>query len=224
MDHVTDDQLYPLFYALVRHKKGEKRIAKLKLGTELSRCLNGLPDKHFEQAPGLDDMLSAEEIRRIVTHATECNECAIKVLEDGAAAKRKKTEADLAADEKRREDKERKLKIKFFVSLAYGSACVVGAREASVRHNLILLEKAKEQGLAVGRRSGPEIHPLQILFVVLICVAAWGLAECWQIATTLWIDFTKAKRAVPVIGKAWAERSERKKQEWLEAQRDRERQ
>ena len=66
MEHLTDEQLYPLFYALIRHKSGEKRISKLTLDASLGKCLNGLPNNRFDRAPGQEDILSADQVRQFV--------------------------------------------------------------------------------------------------------------------------------------------------------------
>ena len=45
-------------------------------------------------------------------------------------------------------------------------------------------------------------------FMALLLFAAWFLAEAWVDARTLgWFDMTSWKRAVPVVGKKWAEKS-----------------
>ena len=226
MEHLTDEQLYPLFYALIRHKSGEKRISKLTLDASLGKCLNGLPNNRFDRAPGQEDILSADQVRQFVQHAGECKDCMIMLLEDGAAAKRKKTAEDLGREKKKRDSKLRKLTIKFFFSLTYGVGSFIVAKLALEKYHLDQLAKIAKDKQQLKSPFDPTggLDPLQILALLLIFVAAWGLAECWRIATTLWIDFDKAKRAVPVIGKAWAERSKRKRDEWEEHERKKEQQ
>ncbi len=224
MEHVTEAQLYPLFYALVRHKAGEKRISKLQLDPELGRCVNGLPVERYATMPAEGDTLTSQEVRDIVKHAESCNECAILVLEDGAAAKRRRTEAELAKEKMARKSRDRKMVIKFFISLTYGIGCVIGANLASTKYQLIMLAERAKEGTTFKPLYDPSggVHPLQILFVVLIFIAAWGLAECWHIANALWIDFDKFKGAVPVIGKAWQAKSRAKREQFQQAERDRE--
>jgi hypothetical protein len=66
----------------------------------------------------------------------------------------------------------------------------------------------------VGKKTAAfQLDPLQILAFSMVFIGAWGLVQCWTIANEVWIDWSKAKEAVPVIGKSWAEKGRKKKAE-----------
>lgn len=60
------------------------------------------------------------------------------------------------------------------------------------------------------REKGREIDPVMLGGIALVVVAAFLIADAYTIARELWIDFSRWKAAVPVIGKKWVERDKRR--------------
>lgn len=141
-------------------------------------------------------------------HAFGCNACRCLLIEDGPDARLPLTEDQVVKVQEDADEKRAALKVKFFIDLTIGTGFFFGAFATM---QVINNKKFADNGETTLRAAGPaEIDPLYILFVALILVSSWFLAEAYSISRELWVDFTAWKRAVPVVGKAWADKSKNK--------------
>ncbi len=211
--HVLAAQLYPLMHALhIRPpptRKGEEE------DSELSRLIGALPER-FARPPAQKQRLTPENVRKLLDHTAECRECRIKVFEDGPGCQSPKTESELAAEESVSERERRAMVKQFWVGMGAGIPAFVGAQFTinAWRNNQPKPIESEQGALEPDPIHGGarQIDPLLILFVLLILICSFGLTASWQAARTLWLDFTAWKRAVPVIGRRWAEASAEKEQ------------
>ena len=213
MAHLKKEQLYSLYHSLQRHHDGDSPIDGLEIDKALTKVLRKLSRERGPLQPKLDRPLHPGQIKRILAHTKECQKCQILVYEDGPYATRPKSEEEKMAEEVAEQVELRRLSRKFFISTGVGVASFIGANVSIVKYRKIVRDSIPDTGPMVGNPNrGIEIHPLQLLFFALIVVAAFTLAEAWRIGNLLWLDWTRAKEAVPVIGKRWAARSRRKKE------------
>ncbi|HBP17765.1 MAG TPA: hypothetical protein DEA08_08225 [Planctomycetes bacterium] len=161
----------------------------------------------FKRPFAAEFQLGPETADAYWAHALQCVSCKGMLIEDGPDARPPKTEGEIAAETQKAEDKVTKLKIKFAISLTVGLVFFSGAF-ATITH--IRNKQYAPKPEQVLTQVKQEIDPLYFLFAILIFVASWFLAEAYGIARELWVDFTAWKRAVPVIGKKWAEKSKNK--------------
>lgn len=161
----------------------------------------------FKQPFAPEFHLGPETADAYWAHALQCVSCKMMLIEDGPDSRPPKTEGEIAAETQKAEDKVAKLKIKFAISLTVGLVFFSGAF-ATITH--IRNKQYAPKPEQVLTQVKQEIDPLYFLFAILIFVASWFLAEAYGIARELWVDFTAWKRAVPVIGKKWAEKSKTK--------------
>jgi hypothetical protein len=176
---------------------------------ELVRLRADLEEAERYKTPPLPEHLLGEETAaRYWAHMPGCPTCRCQLIEDSPSARPPKTEAELEAEAVVAVEKEEGMRWKFALDLTLGLAFFGGAF-ATINYirNKNYNPDMQSSIQAVGKT---EIDPLYILFVVLILLASWFLAEAYGIAKELWIDFTAWKRAVPVVGKAWADKSKKK--------------
>ena len=109
----------------------------------------------------------------------------------------------------------------FWVHLGYGVPAFFAARYVN-NLRLAKIQKARQGGPKIQgvNQAKFAIDPLWILIGMFILFATIGLAEAWRIANELWIDWSRAKEAVPVVGKAWAEKGRKQKDAEKKARRD----
>lgn len=151
-------------------------------------------------------------VKEIIKNLNSNENLQILIYEEGPSSKRKLSKEELAAAEDEEEQRIRALKQKFFISVGYSIPCLIGGR---MLYQTYLGKKPKassENQFKAVNQAKFAIDPLLIGAGALILVAAWGLVQCWEIANEVWLDWTKAKEAVPFIGKAWAEKSRKAKE------------
>jgi hypothetical protein len=207
-EHVQPDQLFALMWANRDNappKEGEGADA------ELARMFSVDMDERFEKPLRPEQQLGPQTATRLWEHALTCPTCRMLILEDGPGSRPPRTKAEIQKEVVDKDAQRRSQKIKFFTNITVGTAAFMGAfwcMQTINNKNLTGPEGAQLVGI------GPkEIDPLWYAFVVLILIASWFLAEAYVLAKDLWLDFTAWKRAVPVIGKRWAERDKRREQE-----------
>lgn len=211
--HVKNEQLYPLFHLLSLHQQKKKSLAGLPdFPDELQKTLERLDHYRFEKEPAEEHAVKPERVKEIVGHLNSCENCQIMVYEDGPTSKRTLSKEEIAAESDKEEERIRKLKQKFFISVGYSVPSLIGGR---MLYQTYLGKKPKASAVnefkAVNQAKFT-MDPLLIGAGALILVAAWGLVQCWEIANEVWLDWSKAKEAVPFIGKAWAEKSRKAKE------------
>lgn len=210
MAHVDKEQLYPFFYALGQHVSGAAPIEGVKLDDELARTAERLPKRRFSKPPAEEHVLDAATLKSMAKHAEKCKACRLIVLEEGPHVDRQLGQTELAELARQKLDEEAHLSKRFFFSLTYGVGFFVGAFYV---RTLIRNAAAPSNETTIGSVSELPFNPLWIVFGFLIVVAAWGLADSWVIANRLWLDWSRAQKALPVIGEKWAARSARKRKE-----------
>lgn len=213
MAHVDSKDLYALYYALLQHRSGSEAIAGLTLDQEVSDALGRTKADRFRQPPHASHALTHEEVIKQVRHATKCHDCKLIVLEEGPYAERIKSAEDLREEDARRALEESRLTRRFCIALVYSVVCFAGAQWARGVYLASKVVQPTDSGPTVTAVNDQalKIHPMLIVFAILIGITAWGLADAWTIANNLWLDWTRAKEAVPLIGKKWAARSRAKK-------------
>lgn len=202
--HIPPAQLFALVWALKdRPPPAEGEGAD----PELARALRDLPDA-YQPPLALEHRLGPETVERLLAHTKACKDCRMLLLEDGPGSRPPRTEADLA-EEVRLKDAERQRKVKRFWSEAAGGTAAFVA--AQVVFSIFRQRNAPEQRtdqatLQQDQRDKAKkpIDPFLLGGIGLCVVAAFLLADAYTIARELWIDFTRWKRAVPIIGKRWA--------------------
>jgi len=220
MTHVKADDLYAIFYELARHHAGEASLGELPEDEELDGVIRRLRRDSYRVAPAPEHALKSGAIKSWIVHAVGCAECRNLICEDGPEAKRLASAGEIKADKETEAAELEGMKRMFFINLGVGTVSFFGANVAINEYRKLKPRKAEN---ATAEMRGVNqtkfaFHPLQITFGVLVLIAAWCIAESWRLAHILWVDWTKAKEAVPFIGKAWGERS-RKRQEAEEAER-----
>ncbi|MGE3164150.1 MAG: hypothetical protein AB7O52_04550 [Planctomycetota bacterium] len=213
MAHVDPQDLYALYHRLFQHRQGAAPIAGLTIDSELTGVLDRTKADRFRRPPHESHALSPDELVKLVRHVSKCPECKLVVFEEGPYAERRKSDDDLREEVAARIEEEGRLTRKFFISVAYAVICFVGAQWAISMWRASKGKPVPQDGatLTAIDDQGLRIHPMLIVAGFLILIAAWGLAEAWGIANHLWLDWTRAKEAVPFVGKKWAARGRAKK-------------
>lgn len=202
-EHIRPEQLFALIWARREQAPPDEGDGA---DPELARLFRDLGERYREPlAPEL--RLGPETVERWWAHAGECEDCRMRILEDGPDAKPPQTQAEKAAVVRRAEDQRAAEVRKFWVDLVIGSAAFFGAYGCMYKiraKQFAEREEVQEGALKRDPSEGKPIDPLWYGFMGGILVAAWFLAEAYTIARKLWIDFTAWKRAVPIVGKRWA--------------------
>jgi hypothetical protein len=209
--HIQPAQLFALTWALKdRPPPAEGEGAD----PELARALRDLPDAY--QAPlGIEHRLGPETVDRLLAHTRTCKDCRMLLIEDGPGSRPPRTQADLA-EEVRLKDEERHRKVvRFWAEAAGGGLTFVGAQVVFMIWRKRQAAGRDETGAStlqqdVRDKPKREIDPFMFGGIALCVVAAFLLADAYTIARELWIDFSRWKRAVPIIGKKWAEGEKKK--------------
>ncbi len=209
-EHLRDDQLFAVMHALA--EAPPPAAGEDGADAELARVLGRL-DVVFRQPMAPEHRLGPETLARLVAHGRACPGCRMRLLEDGPEARPPRTRAEVE-DEARSAEEERRAKVRrFWTNLALGVPAFFGAQYV---FGLWREKRDARTGVEDGalqldpRDKAKGIDPLLVGAMALVLVASWFLAEAYVIARTLWIDFSAWKRAVPVIGKKWAERDKRR--------------
>lgn len=212
-EHLRPQQLFPLMWAIKdRPPPAEGEGADV----ELARALRDLPDAYQAPLP-VDHRLGPDTVERLMQHTRACKQCRMMLLEDGPGSRLPRTQGDIAAEATRREE-ERQQKVKrFWIGATGGVASFVAGQivfDVWRDKHRVVADTATE-ALKIDPRDKParEIDPLMLGGIALIIVAAVLITDAYMIARELWIDFTRWKRAVPLIGKAWAARDANKGQD-----------
>ncbi|MGE0707185.1 MAG: hypothetical protein AB7N76_16770 [Planctomycetota bacterium] len=210
---VPPEHLFALLWAKREElpRAGDELPEGQTLDAELARLRADLDESERYKKPlPAEFQLGPETLASYWEHVQGCAACRCTLIEDGPTARPPKTEAEAAAEEQREVEKEESLKWKFGVDLTVGLIAFGGAFFTInyIRHKeYATIDQAQS---TIGALQEKQIDPLYLLFAVLILVASWFLAEAYGIARELWVDFTPWKRAVPLIGKKWAEKSGKK--------------
>lgn len=205
-EHLRPEQLFALVWAIKdRPPPAEGEGADV----ELARALRDLPDAY--QAPlALDHQLGPETVARLMEHTRQCKPCRMTLLEDGPGSRLPRTQGDIAAEASRKEEARQAQVKRFWIGATGGVASFVAGQIVFDvwRDKHRQAPDTAEATLKLDPRDKParEIDPLMLGGIALIIVAAILLTDAYMIARELWIDFTRWKRAVPIIGKKWAAR------------------
>lgn len=204
-EHLTQEQLFPLLWAIK-----DRQIPREGEGAdpELAKALGRLSEA-FQEELGAAHRLGPETVERLLAHTKSCPDCRMKLIEDAPDARPPRSRADAAAEVTRLEN-ERAARVKrFWVSGGIGLVTFIGGQvifgvwHHRNREEVTKTEVARlESGAPKPQRP---IDPLIFLGIAVTAVAAFAIADAYVIARELWIDFTRWKRAVPIIGKKWAE-------------------
>jgi hypothetical protein len=205
-DHIARPQLYPLVWAIKdRPPPREGEGADPELARSLSHLAEGY---QRELAP--EHRLGPETVDRLLAHTKVCSDCRMMLLEDGPDAAPPRTAADAAAETARKEA-ERQAKVRrFYAGAAIGLACFIGFQVLVGIINRRAPREPGSDGTAAMQvdprdKAKKEIDPLWYASILLVIGFAVCTADAYMIARELWIDFSRWKRAVPIIGKKWAE-------------------
>ena len=184
----------------------------LEIDAELLKVLKRVPRGRFQEPPASEHTLAPDVVRQAIGHSQKCEKCQILLCEAGPFATRPKTQQEIVGEEEAQATEARRLTWRFYIVTVLGVAAFMGMQSAmSAWFNLGKDPDAVPQSTAqLQAVDTPGFHPLQLLIVALLVTAAFLFAEAWRIANLLWLDWTKAKEAVPFIGKRWAERSRRR--------------
>jgi len=199
VEHIRPEQLFALVWA-------HRDQAPPEDDPEMARMFRDLDERYRGPlAPEL--RLGPETAASWWAHAGQCQDCRMRILEDGPDARPPRTSAEVAADAQRAEDQRNAEVRRFWVDLVVGTAAFSGAYACIYKIRAKQFAEREQQGDGVLKRDprdmAKQIDPLWYGFMGGILVAAWFLAEAYTIARKLWIDFTAWKRAVPIIGKRW---------------------
>ncbi|MCO5165188.1 MAG: hypothetical protein M9894_02315 [Planctomycetes bacterium] len=210
-EHLRDDQLFALMWAIKdRPPPAEGEGAD----PELARAMRSLSDA-YEAPLAVEHRLGPETVARLMAHTTACKPCRMKLLEDAPGAGAPRTQSDIVAEAQRKEDARRRLVVRFWLGASGGLVTFVAAQFVFQLWRDRQRVEAPE-GTTLQRDPSEktrEIDPLIFGGMALVLVAAFLIADAYTIARELWIDFTRWKQAVPVIGKAWAARDKRRQQD-----------
>ncbi|MBL4844884.1 MAG: hypothetical protein JKY65_05095 [Planctomycetes bacterium] len=204
--HVDSAHVFALLYVqreLLPTGEEEEEFDK-----ELARLRQDIEDSDRYKEPLPEELrLGPDTVARYWAHAWDCTLCRCLLLEDGPGARPPQTQSEkvslaLAEDERRQ-----KLKIKFAIDCVLGTGFFIGSTVV-INH---MRAKKPDDDAGPQLASGQfQIDPMAFLFMGLILVASWFLAEAYGIAKELWIDFSAWKKAVPLVGKAWHAKGKKK--------------
>ncbi len=217
-EHLSAGQLYPILYVLKGRpppSEGEGAYP------ELASLVKTLPDR-FLELPPKEEQLTRKQVERAVDHIRDCRPCNVMVFEDGPASKPPKTKEEIAKEESVAEKRRREKVKQFWVFGGFGSAGIISSQVVAY-----IWQNKDVEGVAgdvdileTNQQLDRKIDPLLFLFVILVLIGSVGVAYAYTLARELgWIEFTAWKRAVPVIGAAWAERDLKRKAE-IEAEEE----
>lgn len=208
--HLRQDQLFALVWAI---KDTPPPAEGEGADPELARALRDLPEA-FQAPLAVEHRLGPETVERLMAHTKGCHECRMLLLEDGPGACPPKTEADVVAEAAAREAARRRMVVRFWLTATGGAASFVAAQvvfQIWRERHAVKAEGTDQARLKTDfRDKGREIDPVMLGGIALVVVAAFLIADAYTIARELWIDFTRWKAAVPVIGKKWVERDKRR--------------
>ncbi|MEZ6183907.1 MAG: hypothetical protein R3F62_02730 [Planctomycetota bacterium] len=199
---LSDPQLYAFVWQLSKDPPPESGEGA---DEELARMLRDLPH-HFRLPLPAEFRLGPEtfaaHLERVKVEGPE----RMQLVEDGPYAPRPQTKVE-QEQEREDEDRIRKGKVwRFWISAVLG---VGGFFSSQFFFHLYRNRHAQEvvEGPAMQARKGLEMDWRLMLGIMSILVAAWFLADAYVMARELWLDWTRVKAAVPLIGKRWAEKS-----------------
>lgn len=208
--HLRHDQLFPLVWAI---KDSPPPSEGEGADPELARALRDLPEA-FHAPLAMEHRLGPDTVERLMTHTRACHACRMQLLEDGPSARPPRTEADIVAEAAAREAARKRMVVRFWLTATGGTASFIAAQvvfQIWREKHAVKAEGTDEARLKTDHRDKPrEIDPVMLGGIALVVVAAFLIADAYTIARELWIDFTRWKQAVPVIGKKWAERDKRR--------------
>ena len=203
--HVQPAHLFALLYAqrelLPSGEEEEHDVEQARLRQDIADS-----DRYKEALP--DELrLGPETLARYWAHAWDCTQCRCLLLEDGPGARPPQTESEIVSLALAEDERRQKLKVKFAIDCVLGVGFFVGS---TIVINTMRAKKPDDNAGPQLSSGKFQIDPLAFLFMGLILVASWFLAEAYGIAKELWIDFSAWKKAVPVVGKAWHAKGKKK--------------
>lgn len=207
--HLRQDQLFALVWAI---KDAPPPVEGEGGDPELARALRDLPEA-FHAPLAMEHRLGPETVERLMAHTRACHACRMMLIEDGPGARPPKTEADIVAEAAAREAARRRMVVRFWLDAVGGTATFIAAQvvfQIWRERHAVKPEGNDEARLKSVNDKAREIDPVMLGGIALVVVAAFLLADAYTIARELWIDFTRWKQAVPIIGKKWAERDKRR--------------
>ncbi len=216
MAKVDDKELYPLFYALHQHTTKQSVLTGVTIDDELTEAITRFARKHNNKPGKPESPLTIDRVKAIIKSIKHDTEIRILVMEDGPDSMRPKTEEELEEEQEFQEAEAVRMFKKFWISASYGVTCFI------LSQGLIIVNinrKAPEKQDITGPvmdgvgNQQMQLNPLEIAAIVLIVIAAWGIAEAVVIAKNHWADFDRVKGAVPFVGDAWLRRTKRKRKE-----------
>lgn len=202
-EHLRQDQLFPLVWAI---QDAPPPTEGEGADVELARALRDLPDAYQKPLPP-EHRLGPETVTRLVEHTRTCKPCRMLLLEDGPSSPRPKTQADVASEVREKEElRERKVK-RFWIVMPSGVAAFIASQivfSIWQQNRYVKPDESKTGTIQRADKPEREIDPLMFVGLGTVVIAAFLLADAYTIARELWIDYTRWKRAVPIIGKRWA--------------------
>ena len=207
--HLEKDQLFALVWAI---KDSPPPAEGEGADPELARALRDLPEA-FQAPLAMDHRLGPETVERLMAHTKACADCRMLLLEDGPGARPPRTEADIVAEAAAREAARKRMVVRFWLTATGGTGAFIAAQivfQIWRERHAVKAEGTDQAKLKSVQDKGREIDPVMLGGMALVVVAAFLIADAYTIARELWIDFTRWKQAVPVIGKKWAERDRRR--------------
>jgi hypothetical protein len=209
-EHLRQDQLFALVWAIKDAPPPEQGEGA---DAELARALRDLPDA-FQAPLAPEHRLGPETVTRLMEHTRACKDCRMTLLEDGPSSRRPKTQADVAAEVREKEEvREGKVR-RFWMVMPGGVAAFIASQiifSIWRQRQYVKADESKTGTIQRADKPEREIDPLLFAGLGAVIVAAFLLADAYVIARELWIDYTRWKRAVPIIGKRWAAGEKSKK-------------
>ena len=217
MAKIDRKELYALFYALHRHQAKQDPIEGIKIDDEIADAIARFARKHDNKPGRPEGPLTTERVKSILKSVKHDPQIRILVIEDGPETKRPKTREELQEEKQAQEAEAERLFRKFWVSASYGVTALIGSISVGIWYQKVIAAAPRENVSGPMLESvgdaGLQMHPLKITSLILMLIAAWGIAEAVVIAKNHWADFDRVKGAVPVVGQAWLARTKRKRRE-----------
>ncbi|MCA8922361.1 MAG: hypothetical protein KDD82_11165 [Planctomycetes bacterium] len=202
---LSDAQLHAFVWQLAKDPPPETGEGA---DEELARMVRDLP-VHFREPLPAEFRLGPETYAAHRERVRVEGPARMQLVEDGPYSKRPKTAGEKDVEAKDEERIRKGKVIRFYTSAVLGVSGFFGSQF------LFHLYRNRHADLDVSgpvmeARRGLEMDWRLMGGFMAILVAAWFLADAYVMARELWLDWTKLKAAVPVIGKKWAEKSKKK--------------
>lgn len=202
---LSDAHLYAFVWQLAKDPPPEEGEGA---DQELARMVRDLP-VHFRETLPAEFRLGEETYAKHRERVREEGPARMQLVEDGPYSRRPKTEDEVEV-ERQDEERIRRGKVwRFWVSAVLGLGGFFGSQFLFHLYRVARMAEPVE-GPVMDAKRGLEMDWRLMTGMMAILVAAWFLADAYVMARELWLDWTKLKAAVPVIGKKWAEKGKQK--------------